>query len=78
MGYTLQYYDVVLVGIVSALGVGGAVGVLTPVAVVALGGVAIGIVGRALFVNGPVDGVDDLAEEIEEGSVTAEELPPVE
>ena len=78
MGYTLQYYDVVLVGIVSALGVGGAVGVLTPVAVVALGGVAIGIMGRALFVNGPVDGVDDLAEEVEEGSVTAEELPPVE
>jgi hypothetical protein len=82
MGYTLQYYDVVLVGIVSALGVGGAVGALTPVAmpvaVVALGGVAIGIMGRALFVNGPVDGVDDLAEEIEEGSVTAEELPPVE
>ena len=40
--------------------------VAIPVAVVALGGVAVGITGHALFVDGPVDGVDDLAEAVEE------------
>jgi len=82
MGYSLQYYDVVLVGIVSALGVGGAVGALTavamPVAIVALGAVAVGIMGHALFVNGPVDDVTDLTEEVEDGPVAPEELPLVE
>ena len=82
MGYTLQYYDIVLIGIVSALGVGGAVGALTavamPVAVVALGTVAVGITGHALFVNGPVDDVTDLTEEVEDGPVAPEELPLVE
>ena len=62
-------HDVVPLGIVAALGAGGAVGALTPVAmpvVVALGGVAVGITGHALFVDGPVDEVDDLAEAVEE------------
>ncbi len=82
MGYTLQYYDLVLVGIISALGVGGAIGALTPVAmpaaVVVFGAVAVGIMGHGLFVNGPVDGVNDLTEEVEDGPVAPEDLPLVE
>ena len=81
MGYTLQYYDIVLLRIVAALGVGGAVGALTPVAmpvVVALGGVAVGITGHPLFVGGVsgVNGVDNPAEAVEESPT--EELPLVE
>jgi Ni,Fe-hydrogenase III small subunit len=49
-----------------------------PVAVVALGAVAVGITGHALFVNGPVDDVTDLTEEVEDGPVAPEELPLVE
>ena len=80
MGDILQYYDVIPLEIVASLGLGLAVGALTPVsmpvAVVAFGGVAIVLVGHALFVNGPVDGVDDLAEAVEESPT--EELPLVE
>ena len=33
------------------------------------------IVGHATFVNGPIDDVDDLTEEVEEGPVPPEKLP---
>ena len=69
-----------LAGIIGSLAVGGVVGALTPVAmpvaVVVFGAVAVGITGHALFVDGPVDGVDDLAEEVAESPT--EELPLVE
>ncbi|WP_408956711.1 hypothetical protein [Natrinema sp. 74] len=68
MAYTLQYYDLVLVGIGVSLGLGAVVGYATPVpypaAIVALGVVAIGFIAHALFVNGPVDDAEDLTEEI--------------
>ncbi|MFC6716110.1 hypothetical protein ACFQGT_12440 [Natrialbaceae archaeon GCM10025810] len=76
MGYTLQYYDLVLVCIAASLAAGVLVGYATPIpieaSVVALGGVSIGFIGHALFVNGPVDGVEDLTEEVE-----LEEVPKV-
>ncbi|WP_306054601.1 hypothetical protein [Natronococcus wangiae] len=76
MDYTLQYYDLVLISIAASLAVGVLVGYATPVAlevaIVGLGVVAIAIIGHALFVNGPVDEVDDLTEEVE-----LEEVPQV-
>ncbi|WP_254839734.1 hypothetical protein [Natronomonas marina] len=82
MGYTLKYYDLVLVGIIAPLGVGGAVGALTavamPVAIVALGAVSVGVMGHALFVNGPVDRPADLTQEVEDGPVKPEKIPLVE
>ena len=69
MGYTVQYYDLVLVAIIASLAVGGAIGVLTavamPVAIVLLGGVAIAVMGHAMFVRGPVDDFEDLTDEVE-------------
>ena len=74
MDYTLKYYDLALGGIILALALGGAIGALTsvsmPIAIFLLGGVSIAIIGHALFVNGPVDDVDDLTEEVE-----LEEMP---
>ena len=79
MGYTVHYYDLVLFAIVGSLGMGGAVGALTavamPIAILAFGGVAIGFVGHALFVNGPVDDVEDLTAEVEDAPVPTEKLP---
>ncbi|SEW27096.1 hypothetical protein [Natrinema salifodinae] len=76
MGYTLQYYDLVLVCIAASLGIGAGIGYATPVpypaAIAALGFVAIGFIGHALFVNGPVDDTEDLVEEVE-----LEEVPQV-
>ena len=76
MAYSLQYYDLVLVCIAGSLAAGGLLGVVTPIAlevsVPILGLVAIGFIGHALFVNGPVDEVDDLTEEVE-----LEEVPQV-
>ncbi|WP_254762506.1 hypothetical protein [Natrinema marinum] len=74
MAYTLQYYDLVLVGIGMSLGLGAGVGYATPVpypvAIVGLGVVAIAFIAHALFVNGPVDTTEDLTEE-----VALEEVP---
>ena len=74
MGYTLQYYDLVLSGIAASLGVGSLVGYATsipsPAAIVGFGGVAIAFIAHALFVNGPVDNAEDLTEE-----VALEEVP---
>ncbi|MDS0476283.1 hypothetical protein [Natrinema sp. 1APR25-10V2] len=74
MGYTLQYYDLVLVAIAASLGTGAVVGYATPVpypaAIVGLGIVSIAFIAHALFVNGPVDDTEDLTEE-----VALEEVP---
>ena len=76
MGYTVQYYDLVLVAIFAALAIGGIVGALTPVAMP----VAIGLMGHAMFVNGPVDDVEDLTEEVdpEDAPVVPENMPLLE
>jgi hypothetical protein len=69
MDYTWQYYDRVLFGIVASMFLGELVGYATGVsllvAVVAASLVAIAIITHGLFVNGPVDGPEDLAEEVE-------------
>ncbi|MFB6172197.1 MAG: hypothetical protein ABEJ23_06665 [Haloarculaceae archaeon] len=69
MTYTWQYYDVVLVAIFASLALGAAVGVVTsvplPAAVVATGLVSAALIGHALFVNGPVDDPQDLAEPVD-------------
>ncbi len=76
MGPTLHYYDLVLLAIAASLGTGVLVGYATPVplplAILGLGVVAIAFIGHALFVNGPVDDTEDLAEE-----VALEEVPQV-
>lgn len=69
MGYTLQYYDLVLVAVaVSVLG-GVVIGLATPVAMVGAipgaGLISILIIGHALFINGPVDEMDDLTDEVD-------------
>ena len=69
MGYTIQYYDVVLGGVLASLLAGVAVGWLTAyplaatVPVFAL--VAVAIIGHGLFVNGPVERHADLREEVQ-------------
>lgn len=69
MAYRVQYYDLVLVVIIVSLVLGGLIGTLTtlalPVALVGLGGVAIAVMGHAMFVNGPVDEFEDLTDEVE-------------
>lgn len=73
MDDTLQYDDLVLVCIAASLGLGTVIGYATPVAlelsIIALGLVSIGFVVHALFVNGPVDEVADLTEEVEAEAV---------
>ena len=68
MGYSVHYYDLVLLCIAASLGLGALVGYATPVAlevsIVALGLVAIGFILHALFVNGPVDELEELTEEV--------------
>lgn len=69
MGYTWQYYDLVLLGVVVSVGTGVGVGLLTPIAMTTsatlLALVAVAIIGHGLFVNGPVDDPDDLTDEVE-------------
>ncbi|WP_222915743.1 hypothetical protein [Natrinema sp. SYSU A 869] len=76
MGYSLHYYDLVLVCIAASLGTGAVIGYATPVplpaAIIVLGLVAIAFIGHALFVNGPVDETKDLSEEVD-----LEEVPNV-
>ena len=84
MGYTVQYYDLVLVAIISSLAVGGAIGAFTsvsmPIAIVLLGAVAIAFMGHAMFVNGPVDDIEDLTEEVdlEDTPVAPDDMPLLE
>ena len=76
MGYSLHYYDLILLCIGGSLAAGALIGYATPialeVAVSVLGLVAIGFIGHALFVNGPVDEAEDLTDE-----VPVEEVPQV-
>jgi hypothetical protein len=69
MGYTLQYYDLVLAAIILSLAIGGAVGALTsvamPLAIVSLGAVSLAFMGHAMFVRGPVDDFEDLTDEVD-------------
>lgn len=82
MGYTWQYYDLVLLAIAASLVVGVAVGFATrlamTVAVPLFGLLAVVVIGHALFVNGPVDEPEDVTAEVEPAEVpgisTAREL----
>lgn len=69
MGYSVQYYDLVLVGILGSVALGALVGYVTAVgtlvAVVGASAFAVGLIAHALFVNGPVDEMDDLTREVE-------------
>jgi len=69
MAYTWKYYDLLLLGVMGSLLAGVAIGFLTPVPVTTsvpvLALVAVALIGHGLFVNGPVDEIDDLAEEVE-------------
>lgn len=70
----VHYYDLVLLLIVGCLGLGVAIGALTPMSIYAsvpmLSAVAIVIIGHAMFLRGPIDDIDDLTEPVE-----PEELP---
>ncbi|WP_336134717.1 hypothetical protein [Natronomonas amylolytica] len=67
--YTVQYYDLVLAGIILSLATGGAIGALTsvsmPLAIAVLGAVSIALMGHAMFVRGPVDDFEDLTDEVD-------------
>jgi hypothetical protein len=69
MGFTWQYYDLVLLGVFCSMAVGAVVGLVTAVAtttaVTASGLLAVAIIGHGLFVNGPVDSAEDLAEPVD-------------
>jgi len=69
MAYTWQYYDLVLLGILTSLVAGAVIGLFTPVAlttaVPALALVAVVLIGHGLFVNGPVDDVADLTDDVD-------------
>ncbi|MDY6764494.1 MAG: hypothetical protein SV377_02220 [Halobacteria archaeon] len=68
MGYTWQYYDLVLFGIAVSMVIGVMVGYLTALPLFATvpsaGLIAIGIIGHGLFVNGPVDSPEDLSDKV--------------
>jgi hypothetical protein len=67
MEYTVQYDDLVLLAIFATMGLG--VGVLTPLALptaVTVAGVAAALlIAHGLFVKGPVDGPEDLTDEVD-------------
>ncbi|WP_137287182.1 hypothetical protein [Halorussus salinisoli] len=69
MNYTVQYYDLVLVAIVTTMAVGALLGVSTPLAlptaVTGAGLVAALFIAHGLFVNGPVDEPGDLTDEVD-------------
>jgi hypothetical protein len=69
MAYTWKYYDLLLFGVMGSLLTGVGVGFFTRVpmsaSVPVLALVAVALIGHGLFVNGPVDEIDDLAEEVE-------------
>ncbi|MFC6726525.1 hypothetical protein ACFQE1_19585 [Halobium palmae] len=69
MGYTWQYYDVILLGIFLSMSAGALGGYFTtvpmPAAVAVAGLVAIAFMAHGLFVNGPVDRTADLTDEVD-------------
>ncbi|NUB90167.1 hypothetical protein HTZ84_17170 [Haloterrigena sp. SYSU A558-1] len=76
MGYSLHYYDLVLLCIAASLGIGAGIGYATAIAIetsiAVLGLVAIAFIVHALFVNGPVDQPEELTDEVD-----IEEVPQV-
>lgn len=70
MVYTVQYYDLVLVAVITPLLLGIALGSFTqlsmPVAIIGPGLVSIAVMIYALFINGPVEELEDLTEEVED------------
>ena len=68
MGYRLQYYDLVLGGVLASLLVGIAIGRFSPYPLAAtvpiFAVLAALIIGHGLFVNGPVDRPADLTDEV--------------
>lgn len=68
MGYTWQYYDLILLGIAASMVLDAGVGILTavpvPMAVIAGGVLASTIIGHGLFVNAPVDEPRNLTNEV--------------
>lgn len=68
MGYTWQYYDVILLAMAASMVGGAGVGLFTPVslvvAVIVAGCATVLLMGHALFVNGPVDEPSDLTDEV--------------
>ena len=69
MDYHIQYYDLVLAGVLASLLAGVVVGWLTAVSVAAtvplFAVLGAAIIGHGLFVNGPVDGAGDLREQVD-------------
>ena len=70
MAFTIQYYDLVLVAVITPLLLGIALGSFTtlsmPMAIIGLGLVSIAVMIYAMFVNGPVEELQDLTEEVDE------------
>ncbi|EMA06557.1 hypothetical protein [Haloferax denitrificans] len=69
MGYTWQYYDLVLLGILGSLIAGVVVGRVTSMepqtTLVAFSALAAVVMAHGLFVNGPVDEPTDLTDEVD-------------
>jgi hypothetical protein len=69
MNYTVQYYDLVLVAIVTTMGLGAPLGVLAPLALptvlTSAGLLAALFIAHGPFVNGPVDSPEDLTDEVD-------------
>jgi hypothetical protein len=65
----IQYYDLVLGGILGSVTIGGLIGAFTAVemvvSVVSMSAIALGLITHALFVRGPVDQIEDLTDEVE-------------
>lgn len=65
---SLQYYDLVLIGILSSILTGALIGTLVTVemvvSVVVTSMLAILLIIHALFVRGPVDRIEDLTDEV--------------
>jgi hypothetical protein len=81
MGYSLQYYDLVLLGIVVAMGTGAIVGYATafamPTSITGAGLVAVALIGHGLFVNGPIDDPGDLTADVDAEEILPDEPLPI-
>lgn len=77
--YRLHYYDLVLIGVIVPVlfaAVGGYLtSIPTGIAMIVAGLVSLAVIGHGLFVNGPVDSPGDLAEEVEDVTEVADDLP---
>ena len=70
MVYTLQYYDLVLIAVITpvllGIGLGSFTELAMPVSIIGLGAVSMAVMFYAMFINGPVEEVQDLTNEVEE------------